>query len=182
MTTGRETRQGVVALAEGDPMGSMSSIPSAPKLRVLIVDDDPAALASLEGVLSAEHDVVASISPRRALDLARSEAKDGRPFDVVCSDFRMREMDGGELLRHIADLPQPPSGVLITGYKEVLTGKHRESEYILGIVVKPCDPAELIRLIGRLGRVTRMNRSIQELTAARASHQAPDSELAPLSR
>ena len=145
----------------------MASTDTAHRLRVLIVDDDRAALASLEGLLSADYDVVACLSPRAALDLARSESRKGNGFDVVCSDFQMQEMNGGELLRHIAELPDSPSCVLITGHVEVLTGEHRRAEHIFGIMVKPYEPMLMIRLVGRLGRVHRMNRSIRELTAAR---------------
>lgn len=148
-------------------MTPVVNIEPAPRLRVLIVDDDRAALASLEGVLSADYDVVARTSPLAALELAGTEPRRGRAFDVVCSDFRMQEMNGGELLRRISELPDSPSCVLITGYVEVLTGEHREAPYILGIVVKPFDPVHIIRLVGRLGRVKRMNRSIRELTARR---------------
>jgi DNA-binding NtrC family response regulator len=136
------------------------------RIRVLVVDDDPRALAGLEGVLAAEHDVVACTSARRALEIARTEAAAGRPFDVVCSDFRMPEMDGGELLLRMSDLAEPPASILITGHVEVLTGEHSGAAHILGIVVKPYDPEHIISLVGRLGRVTRMNRSsIRRLNA-----------------
>lgn len=142
----------------------MGGVPSSNgRLRVLVVDDDGPSLTTLEGVLSSDYEVTARISPLAAFDLARAEAQRGAPFDVVCSDFRMREMDGGELLRRISELPDSPSCVLITGYVEVLTGEYRKAPYVLGIVVKPYDPMDLIRLVGRLGRVTRMNRAMRDL-------------------
>lgn len=154
-------------------MGSVEGVDGALPVRVLVVDDDRFALAALEGVLSVDHDVMARASPGDALALARSELKRGRPFDVVCSDFRMREMNGVELLRQMSELPSSPSCVLITGHVEVLTGEHRQAKHILGIVVKPYEPSDLIRLVGRLGRVTRMNRSIRELTARTAVARRP---------
>ena len=149
-------------------MGSSEPFDSTRRVRVLIVDDDKRALASLEGVLLTSYDVVACTSPLAALDLARGEAVRGRPFDVVCSDFRMDEMDGAELLRRVSRLPDAPACILITGYVEVLSGEHRQAEHILGIVVKPYHPEHIVRLVGRLGRVTRMNRSIRALTARTA--------------
>ncbi len=150
-------------------MGSTGSMERVRRLRVLLVDDDRTALIPLEAVLSVDYEVVTTTSPRAALELVRDEAAQRNPFDVVCSDLQMREMDGGELLRRIAQLPDSPGCVLITGYVEALTGGHRQADHIFGIVVKPCDPDEIIRLVGRLGRVTRMNRSMRELTAARRS-------------
>lgn len=141
------------------------------RLRVLVVDDDRRVLASLEGLLSTEFDVQACASPLAALELARSESRRGAPFDVVCSDFRMEEMDGVELLRQISRLPDGTSCVLITGYIEVLAGEHRRADHILGIVVKPYEPDHIVSLVGRLGRVTRMKRSIRDLASRDAARR-----------
>ncbi len=108
------------------------AIDTARRLRVLIVDDDNAALTSLEGVLSADHDVVACIF---SADRARSGALGGQGRAARSTwsapDFQMREMNGGELLRQIADLPGTArSCVLITGHAEVLTGEHRHAQHI----------------------------------------------------
>lgn len=140
-------------------------------IKVLVVDDDHRALTSLEGLLSTEFDVQASASPLVALELARAESRRGAPFDVVCSDFRMDEMDGVELLKQITRLPDSTSCVLITGYIEVLAGEHRRAEHILGIVVKPYEPDHIVSLVGRLGRVSRMNRSIRELSSRSAARR-----------
>jgi DNA-binding NtrC family response regulator len=134
-------------------------------MRVLIVDDDYRALASLEAVLDTDNEVTGCASPLRALETAKAEGAAGRPFDVVCSDLRMPEMDGAELLRRMASLPDPPACILITGHVEVLTGAHHRAEHILGIIVKPYEPEHMIALVGRLGRITRMNRSVKRLAA-----------------
>lgn len=134
------------------------------RVRVLLVDDDRLALASLHGLLLIDYDVVAASSPLDALDIAREEIRKGDPFDVVCSDFRMPGMNGADLLLAMSRLPERPSCILMTGYVEVLTGEHRRSDHILGIVVKPYEPEHIISLVGRLGRVTRMNRSVKRLS------------------
>ena len=143
-------------------MGRPAGTDSASKLRVLVVDDDRASLASLEGVLSADYEVVSCLSPLAALAFARAEVKKDRHFDVVCSDFRMLEMNGAELLRRIAELPGSPTCILVTGYVEVLTSEHRHAGHIRGIVAKPYDPAYIIGLIERFGRITRANRSLRD--------------------
>lgn len=145
-------------------MGPIEFDEKSRRVRVLVVDDDRLALAALHGVLQLDHDVVAAASPRDALTLATEEIGRGDPFDVVCSDFRMPGMNGADLLLAMSKLAEAPSCILITGYVEVLTGQHRLSDHILGIVVKPYDPEHIVSLVGRLGRVTRMNRSVKKLS------------------
>ncbi len=71
----------------------------ASRVRVLVVDDEPALVELLEQVLGATHVVVASGSPRAALELVAA----GEPFDAVLCDYAMPELDGlafhAELLR-----------------------------------------------------------------------------------
>jgi two-component system response regulator HupR/HoxA len=134
----------------------------AARVRVLVVDDDQTSLHTMEGVL-AEFDVVKCSSPVRAVELARSAATTQHPFDVVCSDFQMPTMNGVELLRVISLLEQQPSCILITGYLEVLRGSYAKASHIVGILIKPFDPEQLIGLVGRLGRVTQLRRSIDQM-------------------
>jgi two-component system, sensor histidine kinase and response regulator len=134
----------------------------AARVRVLVVDDDQTALQTMEGVLS-DFEVVKCSSPLRALEIARAAEQARRPFDVVCSDYQMPAMNGVELLRAISLLEQQPSCILITGYVEVLRGSYAKASHIVGIIIKPFDPEQLIGLVGRLGRVTQLRRSIDQM-------------------
>ena len=133
-----------------------------PPIRVLVVDDDQTALQTIEGVL-AEFDVVRSASPMRAMEMAKAAASLGRPFDVVCADFQMPSMNGVELLRTMSLLDPQPSCILITGYVEVLRGSYAKASHIVGIIIKPYDPEQLIGVVGRLGRMTQLRRSIDQM-------------------
>jgi CheY-like chemotaxis protein len=137
------------------------------RVRVLLVDDDPAALATLAGVLEVDFDVVACESPLRALELVRSD-----PPDVVCADLRMPEMDGRELLRQVADLPDAPRSILITGYAEMLRGEASHDARILGVVLKPFDPPAMIRLVAQVGRIAQLERSVRRLAGEAGARRA----------
>lgn len=141
------------SIAEGD----------SGRVRILLVDDDRAALDSLEAVLLADFDVVACASPWRSLEIARTEIARLHPFDVVCADFQMPEMDGVELLERMTRLEDRPSTILITGHSELLRGEHRRAAHVLGIVMKPYDPEHVIGLVGRLGRATQLRRTVTNL-------------------
>jgi CheY-like chemotaxis protein len=131
-------------------------------VRVLVVDDDKTALQTMIGVLS-EFEVIKCASPLGAIEVASAASAAHRPFDVVCSDFQMPMMNGVELLRAMSLLDQKPSCVLITGYVEMLRGSYARASHIVGIIIKPYDPEQLIGLVGRLGRVTRLRRSIDQM-------------------
>jgi len=100
---------------------------------------------------------------RRSVELARTAVASRRPFDVVCSDYQMPGMNGVELLHGMSQIEPAPSCILITGYVEVLRGSCAKASHIVGIIIKPYDPDELIGVVGRLGRVTQFRRSIDQM-------------------
>jgi nitrogen-specific signal transduction histidine kinase/CheY-like chemotaxis protein len=77
---------------------SQPRTPELPRLRILVIDDDPIVGKSFERLLGEEHDVVAVTSGREAL--ARIERES---FDVVMTDLMMPEMSGMELYRAIVE-------------------------------------------------------------------------------
>jgi DNA-binding NtrC family response regulator len=133
-----------------------------PPVRVLVVDDDQVALQTIEGILS-EHDVVRCASPLRAVEMARAAVSLGRPFEVVCADFQMPSMDGVELLLRMSELDPQPSCILITGHVEVLRGSYAKAAHIVGVIIKPYDPEQLIGVVGRLGRMVQLRRSTEQM-------------------
>ena len=81
----------------GDGGGGMA------RARILVVDDEPGMLRSVERVLAPQHEVrTARVSAAQALEIAR----DARP-DLAMLDVRMPEMDGFELM---AALKREPAG------------------------------------------------------------------------
>ncbi len=73
----------------------------APRPRVLLVDDDPAALADTENMLRLQDfDVTAHQDPRRALEAFREHS-----FDLVLVDRSMPRMDGLEFAMRVLGLP-----------------------------------------------------------------------------
>jgi signal transduction histidine kinase/two-component SAPR family response regulator len=111
---------------------------------VLIVDDEPKILKSLEGLLEDDFSVVTTIDPRRALELLRE-----LEVAVVLSDQRMPEMSGDEFLSRARALT-PATRILITGYAdlEALVRAVNEGK-IYGYVAKPWSPVDLKTLIRR---------------------------------
>jgi DNA-binding NtrC family response regulator len=139
----------------GAPASSAWRTTEQRKYSVLIVDDDPNVLISLESVLSDEVEVVAAASAERALELLKA-----RTFHVVIADFAMPGMDGNTLLTRIARMPEYVSCLLITGSDryQPLAGGARH--YVL---FKPFDPERLLSMVRELGRVAEMKRSVKAM-------------------
>lgn len=85
------------------------------KKRILIVDDDPLVVESLQSLLALEtaHDVLGFTSCQAALDTIRRI-----PLDLALSDFLMPEMDGVCFLKEVRGLyPEIPL-IILTGYAD----------------------------------------------------------------
>jgi sigma-B regulation protein RsbU (phosphoserine phosphatase) len=78
--------------------------------RILIVDDEPTMLRSVERILSGEHEVRSSASPREALEIAR----EFKPHLAVV-DIRMEGMDGFQLMNALKRFDEDVQVILMTG-------------------------------------------------------------------
>jgi class 3 adenylate cyclase len=112
---------------------------------LLLVDDEPRVLDSLEALLGMEHRVLRADKPEAALHALATE-----PIAVVVSDQRMPGMLGTELLARSRDIAPDAVRILLTAFtdSEALV----ESINAAGIyhfVHKPWDPTELRLLVAR---------------------------------
>ena len=112
---------------------------------VLLVDDEPRVLDSLEAILAAEFRVLRAESGPQALELL----PDADPA-VIVTDYRMPGMSGVELLRRSQELCPEAVRIILTAYTDVdslmdavNTGR------IYHFVPKPWDPAELLLVVRR---------------------------------
>lgn len=127
------------------------------RLRVLLVDDDPSVLESMQAILCDEVDVTTALSGERAVELLEAAN-----FHIVCSDYLMPGMDGAELLRRASLVSQSVGCLMITGADEYFQAKMAARHYVL---LKPVDPERLLNMILHLGRVIEMKRSVERLGA-----------------
>ncbi|HEU4401340.1 MAG TPA: SpoIIE family protein phosphatase [Candidatus Polarisedimenticolia bacterium] len=114
------------------------------KSRVLVVDDDPAMLRTVERILSVSHQVSGVLSAEQALALVRSES-----FDVAVVDIRMPGMDGFQLTREIHRLQKRVEVILVTGSVTDLDEKliRAIEERAFYFITKPFSRAVLTSLV-----------------------------------
>ena len=112
-------------------------------IRVLAVDDDPAALDLIDAALQPEgFDVVRAAGGREAIDRAAAE-----PFDLVVCDLLMPDLDGFDV---VTALKAEPSSrevpiLILTAHTLTDAEKVRLNGQILGIVEKGEDGAAGLR-------------------------------------
>lgn len=116
---------------------------------MLVVDDDPRVLRSLQRLLQTECEVHCVESPAEALTLATTEA-----FDVILTDFRMPQMTGAEFAHAVKErVTPPPSILMLTGTPDSVTHATPGSQDLVMVLGKPYDSARLLRMVVQVGRL-----------------------------
>jgi len=127
------------------------SQPAAGQIKVLIVDDDPLVLETLDDLLRGEgYETVIAMSGMQALDLAARE----RP-SVVLLDVILPDMDGFEVCRRIKNDPgtQFLQVILVTGLSGAEQRVNGAKVGADDFITKPPDEQELLTRIKSLARI-----------------------------
>jgi CheY-like chemotaxis protein len=101
-------------MAEMSGLRAMAAATAA-KVRVLVVDDEPAMIDSVRRILRRDYDVTGAVGG--AAGIAALAA--GPEFAVVISDLRMPEMDGIEFLGRAHELAPDTVRVMLTGCADI---------------------------------------------------------------
>ena len=126
----------------------MAPEPCAAAARILIVEDEPNIIISLEFLLKgAGHEVMIARDGEHALEAARN----WRP-DLVLLDIMLPLINGFEVCRHLRNSPESRSVKIL-----MLTARGRESELEKGFaqganayLTKPFATRELVRKVAEL--------------------------------
>lgn len=70
-------------------------------MKALVVDDQEINREILQVLLTEFGDVTAAASGKEAIDVFATALADGNPFDLVCMDISMPEMNGHEAMQQI---------------------------------------------------------------------------------
>ena len=80
--------------------------------KILVIDDEPDILKTLEMTLrQEEYHVATATGGEAALEIFRRE-----PFDLVITDMRMPGMDGIQVIQHLKELDPDVEAIVLTGY------------------------------------------------------------------
>jgi PAS domain S-box-containing protein len=134
--------------ADGDPVPERAPARQRGRGRILIIDDEPELLRSLDALIGDTHEVVTASSGRQALELLRSD----RGFDLILTDLMMADVTGMELFEAVrADYPGleqqfvfMTGGAYTTGSRTLLASVPNRC------LEKPFDADELMRTVDAL--------------------------------
>lgn len=139
--------------------------------RILVVDDNPDVAGIVRLALRRvprKVDVVAEVNADRALDLLKSER-----FDLILSDFRMREMDGLAFLARARAAHPDGRRVLFTAYAARLDPAALAEAGLDGCIEKPMQLSALAAILdavlaGDAPTLAALHRAIEARTGASA--------------
>ncbi|KQO51249.1 MULTISPECIES: response regulator [unclassified Methylobacterium] len=116
---------------------------------IMIVDDSPTMLMSIEGILTkAGLGVVKAANGEQALETLKTGTKPS----LVITDLNMGAMDGIELIRRVRKLPglQFTPILMLTTESQQDKRNEAKSAGATGWIVKPVDATALIKVIRQL--------------------------------
>ena len=112
--------------------------------KVLLVDDEPQILSSIQREIGRSYHLVTAASGKEALDILSSQG----PFAVVISDLQMPEMDGIALLDRIKHIAPDTTRIMLTGHADrdsVIEAIN--SGYLFRFLEKPIVGEQLVQAI-----------------------------------
>jgi nitrogen-specific signal transduction histidine kinase/CheY-like chemotaxis protein len=107
-------------------------------LRILLVDDDPLLIASLQEVLLNDgHDVTAANGGEAGVDAFIATSQSSAPFDIVVTDLGMPYLDGRRVAAAVkAASPNTPV-ILLTGWGQRLIAEGDVPPHVDRVLNKP---------------------------------------------
>ncbi len=131
--------------------GEEEAVPTIPRRRILIVDDNKDAASSLAMLLKIlGHETQVAHEGQKALDIVATY----RP-EIVLLDIGMPKMSGYDVCRRIRERPKGGDVLIVavTGWGQEEDRRKAEEAQFDGHMVKPVDPQALIKLLAELQAV-----------------------------
>jgi two-component system chemotaxis response regulator CheY len=131
-------------------------------MRVLVVEDDFTSRKVLQKILSPFGEVDIAVNGLEAVEAFESSLREKRPYDLICMDIMMPEMDGQEALKRIRAVEKSLNTRPADEVKVIMTTalddpKNVVEAYYKGgatsYVPKPIDKHMLLHLLKNLGLI-----------------------------
>jgi signal transduction histidine kinase/ActR/RegA family two-component response regulator len=108
------------------------------RLRILLVDDDPLLIKSLQDTLQEDgHLITATHGGREGIDAFAAAVKRGENFDIVVTDLGMPHVDGRKVASSIKSSSPSTPVVLLTGWGQRLIATNDTPAHVDKVLAKP---------------------------------------------
>lgn len=132
-------------------------------MKCLIVEDDFTARKLLQIYLSDYADCFIAVNGREAVEAVRQALDEAQPYDLICLDIMMPEMNGHKALEAIRRLEKEHGIGGLDGVKVIMTTALDNSKNIIGAfrkgceayIVKPIRKEKLFEQMEKLGLFTK---------------------------
>jgi len=110
---------------------------NVPRMRILIVDDDPLVIRSLTDALESEgHEITAANGGQAGIDAFRAAPK-GREFGAVITDLGMPYVDGRKVASAIKAISAATPVIMLTGWGQRLLAEGDIPPHVDCVLSKP---------------------------------------------
>ncbi|MBU8871147.1 MAG: response regulator [Gemmatimonadales bacterium] len=128
-------------------------------MKILVVEDSFISRRLLCRFLEPFGEIDVAMNGKEALKAAAHEVEAGHPYDLICLDIIMPEMDGHVALKEIRKVEKNADLAIGEGSKVIMTTSLEDSQSIReafhlsadGYVVKPIEKKKLLGVISELG-------------------------------
>lgn len=108
-------------------------------MKTLIVEDDFTSRILLQGILQAYGTCHICVNGREAVDAFAKAHDDGEPYELVCLDIMMPEMDGQTALKNIRAIEERHGVKASEGCKVIMTTALDDKKNIMNAFREQCD-------------------------------------------
>lgn len=122
-------------------------------MKTLVVEDDFTSRLLLQTLLAAYGECHVAVNGREAVLAFDASVKAGTPYDLVCLDIMLPELNGHDVLKYIRDIEVQADLQSEHGAKVVMTSALSDMKTVVSsfrglcdaYLVKPIDTAELLQ-------------------------------------
>jgi PAS domain S-box-containing protein len=139
-----------VTVAPATPPMQPATLKRPPRLRLLLVDDDPLVLDALRAVLEADgHVVTQADGGQNGIDTFRAARERGNAFAVVITDLGMPSVDGRAVARAVKEASPETPVLLLTGWGAQMQADGEVPANVDEVMSKPVTLDQLRQALAR---------------------------------